>query len=264
VVQLVKYPRTRHVEGSRLQPGDEDVEAVPFRELAGRHLVVEEKVDGANAGIGFDAEGELLLQSRGHFLTGGPRERHFALFKTWAQRHRAALHDALGCRYALYGEWLYAKHTVFYDALPHYVLEFDVLDRESSAFLSTERRRELLAGVPVVPVPVLAAGPLRRLEQLTGLVGPSRFKTPGWREILREACTRQGLDPGRIAAETDPADEMEGLYVKAEEGGEVVGRYKFIRPGFLATVLQSGSHWLDRPIVPNGLRPGVDLFAEAP
>ena len=264
MLRLVKYPRTRHVEGSRLQPGDEDLEAVPFRELSGRHLVVEEKVDGANAGVSFDAEGELLLQSRGHFLTGGPRERHFALFKTWAQRHRAALHAALGCRYVLYGEWLYAQHAVFYDALPHYFLEFDVLDRETGAFLSTERRRALLAEVPVVPVPVLAAGPLRRLEQLTGLIGPSRFKTPGWRGALRDACARQGLDPDRVVAETDPDDEMEGLYVKVEEGDEVVGRYKFIRAGFLTAVLQSVSHWLDRPIVPNGLRPGVDLFAEAP
>lgn len=264
MAQLVKYPRTRHIEGSRLQPGDEDLEAVSFRELTGRHLVVEEKVDGANAGISFDAGGELLLQSRGHFLTGGPRERHFALFKTWAQRHRAALGAVLGCRYVLYGEWLYAKHTVFYDALPHYFLEFDVLDRETGGFLSTERRRGLLAGAPVVSVPVLSEGPLKRPEQLTALVGASRFKTPGWRDALGEACARHGVDVGRVVAETDPSDEMEGLYVKVEEGGEVVGRYKFIRPGFLAAVLQSGSHWLNRPILPNGLRPDVDLFADAP
>ena len=45
-----KYPRTQHLEGSRLQPGDEDLEAVPFRAIAGRNLVVEEKVDGANCG----------------------------------------------------------------------------------------------------------------------------------------------------------------------------------------------------------------------
>ena len=50
---IQKYPRTRHIEGSRLQPGDEDLEAVPFRDIAGRHLVVEEKIDGANCGISF-------------------------------------------------------------------------------------------------------------------------------------------------------------------------------------------------------------------
>jgi hypothetical protein len=40
----------------------------------------------------------------------------------------------------------------------------------------------------------------------------------------------------------------------------VTCRYKFIRAGFLASVLDSGSHWLDRPILPNRLAPGIDLF----
>ena len=55
---------------------------------------------------------------------------------------------------------------------------------------------------------------------------------------------------------------MEGLYIKVEEDGAVVTRYKFIRADFLATVLQSGSHWLDRPIMPNGLREGTDIYEE--
>ena len=58
-----KYPRTQHIEGSRLQPGDEDLDAAPFARIAGRHLVVEEKVDGANCGISFSPSGDLLLQS---------------------------------------------------------------------------------------------------------------------------------------------------------------------------------------------------------
>src|SRR5262249_1702859 len=125
---LHKYPRTRHLEGSRLQPGDEDTTSVGFDELAGRFLGVEEKLDGANAGISFDANGRLWLQSRGHFLTGGSREKHFDLFKRWAHTHADALRSVLGTRYVLYGEWLYAKHTLFYDRLPHYFLEVDVLD----------------------------------------------------------------------------------------------------------------------------------------
>ena len=44
----------------------------------------------------------------------------------------------------MYGEWLYAKHTVYYDALPHYFLEFDIYDKEQAIFLSTKKRKELL------------------------------------------------------------------------------------------------------------------------
>ena len=69
--RIIKYPRTPHIEGSRLQPGDEDLSQVPFSAIAGKHLVVEEKIDGANSAISFDPQGNLLLQSRGHYLTGG-------------------------------------------------------------------------------------------------------------------------------------------------------------------------------------------------
>ena len=75
-----KYPRTRHLEGSRLQSGDLGDDK-PLAELAGYHLVVEEKIDGANCAISFGSEGEVRLQSRGHYLTGGYRERHFDLLK---------------------------------------------------------------------------------------------------------------------------------------------------------------------------------------
>lgn len=126
---IIKYPRTPHLKGSRLQPGDEDLSQLPFSEIAGRNLVVEEKCDGANSAVSFSPEGELLLQSRGHYLTGGYRERHYALMKQWANAHRDAFYEVLGSRYIMYGEWMYAKHSVFYDALPHYFLEFDVLDR---------------------------------------------------------------------------------------------------------------------------------------
>ena len=46
MLKMIKYPRTQHIEGSRLQKGDEDLDGVRFRDLKGQHLVVEEKIDG--------------------------------------------------------------------------------------------------------------------------------------------------------------------------------------------------------------------------
>ena len=248
---LHKYPRTRHLEGSQLQPGDEDLGAVPFRSLRGKSLVCEEKVDGANAGLSFDDQGRLWLQSRGHFLTGGEREKHFDLFKQWAHAHAGALRERLAGRYVVYGEWLYAKHTIFYDRLPAYLLEFDILDTQRDEFLSTPRRCELLAPSPLIPVRILHEGPATTLKALTSLVGPSAFISSSHLETLRDLCLRRRLDPDTILAQTDPSRTMEGLYIKVEEDGVVKDRYKFIRPTFLTTVIQSDTHWLDRPIVPN-------------
>ncbi|MCB9568265.1 MAG: RNA ligase family protein [Myxococcales bacterium] len=257
---MIKYPRTHHLEGSRLQRGDHDLAAVPFAAIRGRFVVVEEKMDGANVGVSFDAGGELLLQSRGHYLVGGPRERHFDLLKQWAHTHAEALYLALGDRYVMYGEWLYAKHTCFYDALPHYFMEFDVLDRERGEFLSTARRRELLAGLPVVSVAVLWEGAPRRARDLSDLVGPSLFKREGWRERLAAAAAAAGVGREQAFAETDLDDAMEGLYLKVEEEGRVVERLKWVRASFLSAILDSGSHWLSRPIVQNQLAEGVDLW----
>jgi hypothetical protein len=257
---MFKYPRTHHLQGSRLQPGDEDLDQLPFSALAGRALVVEEKVDGANAAISFAPDGALRLQSRGHYLTGGPRERHFDLFKRWANVHRSSLHAVLGARYVVYGEWLYAKHTMFYDQLPHYFLEFDVLDLDDQRFLATDRRRALLAPLAITPVPVVHAGRVRSLDELTALVGPSALRSRDWRARLAESAAELGLDGDRVARETDSANEMEGLYIKIEEDGVVQARYKWVRASFLTSVIDSGSHWLTRPIVPNRLREGVDIF----
>jgi len=257
---LIKYPRTKHIEGSRVQPGDEDLDSVPFDSIAGMTIVVEEKLDGANSAISFSPGGELLLQSRGHFLDGGGRERHFDLMKTWANTHRQALWDILGCTYVMYGEWVYAKHTIFYDILPHYFMEFDVLNRDSGEFLSTARRQQMLKGSPIVAVPVLYSGLAATADHLRSLTGRSLYKSGAWKAQLLEAARAKGLNPERISAETDPSDLMEGLYIKVESDGRVSDRLKFIRASFLTAVIDSGSHWLNRPIIPNQLAAGIDIF----
>ncbi len=259
-----KYPRTRHILDSGRQPDDDDLGAAGFEAVAGRHLVIEEKIDGANAAISFDGAGQLLLQSRGHYLTGGPRERHFDLFKKWAHEIKDRLWPVLGRRLIVYGEWVYAKHTIFYDSLPHFFLEFDVLDREDDAFLSTPRRRELLADLPISSVPVLHEGPVARPSELTALVARSAFKSAAWRGTLAAAAKAPPHKPDLVIRQTDPSDLMEGLYIKVEQKGSVAERFKYVRRGFLSTVLDSESHWQSRPILPNRLAKDSDSSLVAP
>lgn len=252
---LLKYPRTPHLQGSRLQPGDGDLHNVPFSTIAGLEMVVEEKVDGQNAAVSFADDGSLLLQSRGHYLRGGPREASFAPFKSWAHGHRDALFAALGVRYILFGEWCYAKHTIFYDALPHWFLAFDVFDRDRGVFIDTAARRQLLINTEVQEVPVLHIGVVETVDHLLSFVGPSRCKTSQWRTALRQAAAVVAhLDVDRALRDTDDEDAMEGLYVKIERAGVVVERLKWVRASFLQVVESSNSHWFDRPIVVNGAR----------
>ena len=257
---FLKYPRTPHLEGSRLQPGDHDHDQVSLSSLTQGELVWEEKVDGANSGISFDAQGVLQLQSRGHVLTGGAREAQFNLFKQWATGIEEDLYIVLGDRYIMYGEWSFAKHSVWYDGLHHYFLEFDVYDRQTHKWLSTPARHELLKPLNIVHVPVLHTGYLRNRNQVEQLIGVSQFKTPGWRVSFENHVHKLGLDLDRAWSETERSDLCEGLYIKQELNGEVIGRYKYVRYDFVQTILDSGTHWSARPIIPNLLAPGHSLF----
>jgi hypothetical protein len=77
--------------------------------------------------------------------------------------------------------------TVFYDELPHYFFEFDILDA-TGAFWSTARRREHLLGLPIVAVPVLWEGVVDDPRVLPELVAPSLYKSARWRDRLRDAA----------------------------------------------------------------------------
>jgi len=291
---ILKYPRTPHLEGSRLQEGDEGYGHVPYSRIAGRYIVIEEKVDGGNAGVSYDGAGDQLLQSRGHYLVGGGRERQFNLFKRWASAHESTLLSCLEDRYVMYGEWLHKKHSVFYDALPHYFAEFDIWDRSREVFLSTEARAQVLAKAPVLAVPVLYAGiapatieemyrlirnvtsarfpsELVRLFQAAGKVKSIRdvkawlprslAKSDQWRTRFEEVVQAGNLDLVKAWKQADKSDLVEGLYIKVEEDGVVKERYKWVRPDFVQAILDSEKHHAEQPFIPNQLRKGVDIFA---
>ncbi len=252
---LVKYPRTQHLQGSRLQPGDEDLSQIPFENIFGKNIVIEEKIDGANTAISFDGDGNLLLQSRGHYLDSGFRERHYNLMKQWAFTYRDLFYSVLGSRYIMYGEWMYAKHTVFYDALPDYFMEFDIYDRERDVFLSTAERRKFTEKMGIISsVPVLAEGVFKSKEDILKYLGESNFITENHIEVLKSLCEKYELDVERNVRETDPSTTMEGLYIKVEEDGVVKERMKYVRNSFYQCVNESKSHWLTRPIIPNQLK----------
>ena len=253
--ELYKFPRTPHIQGSRLQKGDEDLGLIPFGDIQGCHLVIEEKVDGANCAISFTSEGKLQLQSRGRFLQGGKREKQFELLKIWAAKHQLTFHERLGSRYVMYGEWVYAKHTVFYDRLPHYFLEFDILDSEHDTFLSSEERKKLLAGLQIVSVPILGSGKFNTFEEITDLLQQSTFRSPEALSILNELALQLGLDPSEVLRQTDSENIAEGLYIKIEKGTKVIARCKFVRSSFESKLSDSPQR-----LIPNQLQRGVLFF----
>jgi hypothetical protein len=240
--EFVNYPRTPHLFGSKGTDDDKHMgEDESHHFLSDKSLIVEEKLDGTNVGIHFTVEREMVLQCRGHLITEGMHPQ-YDLFKQWNAVKRSVLEDRLADRYLLFGEWLYARHSVQYRQLPHYFFEFDIYDKEGEDFLSLERRLTLLKGTGIHTVPVLHVGALNR-ERLGNLIGPSRFDSE-----FENPLTKR-ID-----------HLMEGLYLRTEQDGVVTGRAKVVRPEFVEKVKQS-EHRQYQTMTVNRLKEGANIWS---
>ncbi|MGV3773863.1 MAG: RNA ligase family protein [Verrucomicrobiales bacterium] len=239
---FIKYPRTPHLFGSKGTDDDKHLgpkDSAAF--ISDPSLIVEEKLDGTNVGIHFTSRGRMVLQCRGHEITEGMHPQ-YDLFKQWTSVMRPKLESLLEGRFILYGEWLYAKHSIHYRALAHYFFEFDIYDKDARRFLDFETRMTLLSGTGIVTVPVVHQG-AADLEKLQSLVGPSAYRSEFDNPLT-------GLKD----------NIMEGLYLRTERNGFVSGRAKWVRPEFTEKVKQS-DHWKSQIMVANALAEGVDIWS---
>ena len=239
---FIKYPRTPHLFGSKGTDDDKHLgqkESEAF--IADPSLIVEEKIDGTNVGMHFNSRGRMVLQCRGHEITEGMHPQ-YDLFKQWTAMKRPVLEGMLGGRFILYGEWLYAKHSVHYRKLPHYFFEFDIYDKDAAQFLALEARLKLLEGTGIHTVPVIHRGTVNTTK-LQSLIGPSAFDS---------------VFDNPASGKTD--NLMEGLYVRTEAAGYVTGRAKIVRSEFVEKIKQS-EHWQHQKMVPNELAEGVDIWS---
>ena len=187
-----------------------------------RHeLVVEEKVDGANLGISFDAEGNIRAQNRGAYLHL-PSTGQWKKLSEWLSPRTDALFEQLTDRYIIFGEWCYAQHSVIYDRLPDWFLGFDIFDKSTAKFFSYSRRDQAFRALGILQVPVIKRGRFL-LSELSSLLSQSKLSDK-------------------------PA---EGLYLRFDQGDWLEQRAKLVRPAFIQSVEQ---HWSRSSIRANRLR----------
>ena len=239
---FTKYPRTPHLFGSKGTDDDKQLGEVESKKfIADPSLIVEEKIDGTNVGIHFSAAGKMILQCRGHLITEGMHPQ-YDLFKQWAAVKQHLLEARLENRFILFGEWVYARHSIHYRKLTHYFFEFDIYDKEQEVFLDLKRRLSLLEGTSVQTVPVVHTGRVKR-EDLFQLIGPSQFDSHFENPLTKRSDNL-----------------MEGLYLRTEANGTVTGRAKCVRPEFVEKIKQS-THWQHQQMVPNLLAESVDIWS---
>lgn len=199
-------------------------------------LIIEEKVDGANLGISIDPEDfKFRFQNRSHWVTS----QSSAQWKTldiWLQQHSASLSQVLTPgRLILFGEWLYAQHSIHYSNLPGYFMAFDIWDSVEKKFYSVAERNKLLSETEI---PIVA-----RLDAPTGTG-----------TIYNDLNTLKAMLQNNSKFYNGP---LEGIYLRIDDGKWLKERAKVVRADFLHGAESSGSeveHWSKKQLVKNIVR----------
>lgn len=144
------YEKTFHLENVAKRSLTKDEVA----QLFNGEVIIEEKMDGANTGIIRHKKG-FHLQKRGS-LVGQSEHAQFGRFHNWASYQNYEKLMKLPVGVTVYGEWLYAVHSVFYDKLPDYFLVFDVWQNEK--YLPYDERIKFCEEYGFHSVPLIARG----------------------------------------------------------------------------------------------------------
>lgn len=219
-----KYPRMPHLPWS---PGcsrdDRIIESVyPFLNT---RIVITEKMDGSNVCLTHDT-----VYARSH--NGPPTHPSY----DWIKAHHAKIRHNIEPGYSIFGEYCYAKHSIYYNALPGYFMVFGIRDDSDGhwfGYSQTEGLVDMMLDLPMVPHMWEGAPPLIQTEEDLRLLVESLMDRPS-------AC---GM-------------EMEGLVIRVED---VIHPSKFsthVAKYVRADHVQSDDHWTNGPIVKNGLAIG--------
>lgn len=232
---IYKFPRTRHLLNFGSATRDDlilsEADATAFLDTSdGSVITVEEKVDGANLGISIDLDTlKFKVQNRSHYVNNKSHEQ-FKKIDKWLQDHSEQLFHVLdgydrSKSPILYGEWLYAKHSIFYDKLPDTFLAFDLYDTVADKFYSREKLAALLKE---------GAGQLYQVPQIS---------TPA--QITKDWLASAIQQPSCFYAGT-----VEGVYLRKEKGGHLIDRAKIVRSDFIS----GDEHWTKGGVTQNQLR----------
>ncbi len=208
----IKFPKIPHLINLGAATRDDKILSASDVKTwinANHHVIIEEKIDGANIGIWISAEeveeedsianpplnkGEkkrkyknyqIMVQNRSHYINQY-YHKQFEKIHLWLQAHQYELYDLLiPNETILYGEWVYAKHSISYNQLPDYFIAYDLYSISRNSFdardVFTKKMAEKASSITTVPI--LYRGKISSLEEIVAYVnGPSTYSTTDNRE----------------------------------------------------------------------------------
>ena len=219
-----KFPRTQHIINiGGASVDDRILDKNGYSEFMNNDDVfIAEKVDGAQLGISISDDYKILIQNRSHYVNSKSHSQFEKLDK-WIMDHNDSLYEILDQDTILFGEWLYAKHSISYNNLPDYFLAFDLYNKKKKLFYNRDILVEKLKDTNIHFVREMYRGKIKDQNQLLKM----------------------------IEQQSDYTDSrVEGIYLKIFEGDYIKGRCKLVRNDFLS----GNEHWTKGGIQKNKLK----------
>ena len=208
-MQRYKYPRTYHFPFSPGRSSDDKIFNDYEQYFKDKEVVITEKMDGENTTIYND-----ICHARS--INSAHREYH-----SWLLNYARSFQYMLNDGERVCGEYLFAKHSIYYENLPSYFMVFSIWNNEQC--LSWEDTVKRCEELNLITVPVL----------YKGIYDKNKID-----EAIKEVVNRNG----------------EGIVMRLTSGYSYDNFNNSIIKYVRANHVQTDEHWSNQQIIKNELK----------
>lgn len=137
-------------------------------------IIIQEKIDGANAAVRYDSETDTIIaQSRKNILS---LQNNLRGFWEWTQTlDKDLVKSVLGNNLIAFCEWLVPHSVKYPEEKYNHAYFYDVYDTNTSEYLPQDKVREIVSQLNLVYVPVFYEGEFTSWEHCMSFVGKTEF-----------------------------------------------------------------------------------------
>lgn len=114
---------------------------------------VQEKIDGANMGVSWLNDGPIIrnrenILKKGYSKIKTPAKKQFTSAWNWIHKHEDDIKEIekmWQSPITIYGDWMFAQHSIYYDNLPDWFIAYDIWSVEDGRFLSSDIVEKILS-----------------------------------------------------------------------------------------------------------------------
>lgn len=142
--------------------------------IKGDYIVIQEKIDGANAAVRYNCEtDEIVAQSRKNILSLSNNLRGFW---EWTQTlDKNLIKSVLGNNLIAFCEWLVPHSVKYPEEKYNHAYFYDVYNTETESYLPQNEVKEIISKLSLTYVPVFYEGEFISWEHCMSFVGKTEF-----------------------------------------------------------------------------------------